>query len=251
MAGIGNTSALVGSRVFGAQIAARDASMLKLSTGLRINRGADDPAGLISSEQLRAVLAQLEAETRVLQRSDAVVNTADGALGEISDMLVEAEALEVANANTAGMSDAEIEANEMQLASIRQSIDRIASTTTFNGDKLLDGSAEINVAGETLTIANASVGGQLTDAASIRAAASQIATLRGELGSFSKNIIAPALSNNAVAFENVASAESQIRDTDFAAQTAILARTQVLADSSAFALGLSNSQSRTVLDLLG
>jgi len=139
----------------------------------------------------------------------------------------------------------------MQLASIRQSIDRIASTTTFNGDKLLDGSATINVAGESLGIEEASVGGQLTDAASIREAGVQIATMRGRLGAFSKNVIRPAIDNNAVAFENTAAAESQIRDTDFAAQTAMLARSQVLTESSARALGLTFSTSQSVLDLLG
>src|SRR5688572_8933966 len=81
-------------------------SMEKLATGLRINRGADDPAGLIASEDLRAALKMLDAETRAMERTDMVANVADGALGEMSELLSNANAAEVATANSGGLSDA-------------------------------------------------------------------------------------------------------------------------------------------------
>src|SRR5687767_9682481 len=115
-------------------------SLQKLATGYRINRGADDPAGLIASEQLRGTLAALEAELRMLERTDHQAATADGALGEVSDMLVEARGLAVANANDAGLSDLEKQANQAQIDSILVSVDRVSRSTSFNGTKLLDGS---------------------------------------------------------------------------------------------------------------
>ncbi|MEM0982754.1 MAG: hypothetical protein AAGI17_02260 [Planctomycetota bacterium] len=87
----------------------------RLATGVRINRGADDPAGLISSERLSAALAALEAESRSFQRSRAVTNTADGALDGLTDQLNRADQLAIAAANTGGVSDAEREAMQMEL----------------------------------------------------------------------------------------------------------------------------------------
>lgn len=248
------------------------ASLQKMSTGLAINRGADNPAGLISSEDLRAQLRVLEAETRSLERSDAVANVAEGALSEISDLLVEGEALAVANANTAGMSDAEREANEMVMASISQTVDRLASTANFNGERLLDGTAEIAAGGETFTIASAAAGsigavddngttrtlsdiGDISDptliAGIFRQAGSDIARMRGEIGAFQKNAIAPTIRSYAVAYENTTAAESIIRDTDFAFESANLSRALTLQGSALAVAAMANNQPASALKLLG
>ena len=124
-------------------------SLQRVSTGQRINRAADDPSGLIASENLRAVLADLEAESDSLQRVDHVASTADAAIGEMSDLLTEARGLAVAAANTAGVSDEERQALQMELDSVISSIDRMAQSTSFNGDRLLDGTATLTANGVT------------------------------------------------------------------------------------------------------
>lgn len=141
--GVGHSSVNTGLRILGINQADRNTALERLSTGLRINRASDDPAGLISSEQISAALASLEAESRALDRSQAVVNTADGAISEISGLLIEAEGLAVAAANTAGTSEAEREAMQLELDSIMQTIDRLAGGANFNDQKLLDGSFSV------------------------------------------------------------------------------------------------------------
>lgn len=145
--GIGHSPVNTGLRILGINQAERNTALERLSTGLRINRGSDDPAGLVSSEAISAALASLEAESRSLDRSQAVVNTAEGAISEISGLLIEAEGLAVTAANTGGMSEAEREALQMEMDSILQTVDRLASTAEFNGQKLLDGTFGVPLGG--------------------------------------------------------------------------------------------------------
>ncbi len=136
-------------------------SVQRLSTGLRINTGADDPAGLIASESFRAQLGGIDAAVRNNQDAMNFAKTADGALDEVSRLLRDARALAVANGN--GTYDADQkQANQSQLNSILQSIDRIASTTSFGKKKLLDGSAGAQVNSNNLGIVtSASVTGSI------------------------------------------------------------------------------------------
>lgn len=112
----------------------------RLATGLRINRGADDPAGLIASERLRSEMRGIHQAIENSARASNVVLTAEGSLQEVSSLLLDLQALVVQAANDAGMTHDEIQANQLQIDSILESIDRIANTTTFAGRKLLDGS---------------------------------------------------------------------------------------------------------------
>ncbi len=119
-------------------------SIQRLSTGLRINSAADDPAGLIISEQLRA---QIGGISQAVQNSQDAVNyakTAEGAFNEVSSLLNDARSLAVASANTATLSTSQIQANQTQLQSIVDSITRIAQTTQFGTKKLLDGSSGVS-----------------------------------------------------------------------------------------------------------
>lgn len=141
--GLGSGPINTGLRILGQNQADRNTALERLATGLRINRGSDDPAGLVSSEALSAALASLEAEARALDRGQAVVNTAEGAVMEISNLLIEAEGLAVAAANTGATSEAEREALQLEMDSILQTIDRIATGSQFNGQKLLDGSFRV------------------------------------------------------------------------------------------------------------
>ena len=279
MAGIGLTAvSLTAQRTYAANAKSLAGTLEKLSTGQRINRGKDDPAGLITSENFRAVLAALDAETRSLQRVDSVANVAESALSEISGLLVEATGLAVSSANTAGFSDAERAANQMELDSIVFAINRIANSTSFNGDRLLDGTATLSAGGASITISSAAAsalgeididgtthtlidvasGGSLNIAngdlegtlQTIRAAMNQVATQRGTIGAFQKNTVASQISTNQVAFENVAAANSLIRDTDYAKETAALSRAQVLNQSSIGVMSMINFIRQQVMNAL-
>jgi flagellin len=218
-------------------------SMEKLATGSRINRGADDPAGLISSEDLRAALASLDAESRGMERTDAVANVADGALAEVSELLSDANAAEVAMANKGGMSRAERDAHQMEIDSARQSAERIVATTRFNGERVLGGNTTLSAGGESIKI-------ERIDTGDLGAAMSQVATLRGKIGAFQKNVIGSQQRSNAAAIENTAAAYSAIRDTDYAAETAALSRGQLLQRSTLGVLVMANSLPRNGLSLL-
>ncbi|MEN0020528.1 MAG: hypothetical protein AAF747_06575, partial [Planctomycetota bacterium] len=116
-------------------LAALGTTLERLSTGQRINRGADGPADLIIGNTLSAALASLEAETRVLERNSYAADYADAAFAEASGMLADAEAAAVAMANSAGMTDAERDALQMQIDSSVRSAERIFNTAEFNGQR--------------------------------------------------------------------------------------------------------------------
>ncbi|MBN1492219.1 MAG: flagellin [Phycisphaerae bacterium] len=119
----------------------------RLSTGLRINRGKDDPAGLIASETLRNEIRGIEAALSNSQRAINVLSVAEGALNEVSSLLLDMQQLIVTSANDGAISDTELQANQLQIDSILESIDRIANTTQFGGDKLLNGEMAYTLSG--------------------------------------------------------------------------------------------------------
>jgi len=132
----------------------------RLSTGLRINRGKDDPAGLIISERLGTDLKGIEQAIKNGQRASSVIATAEGALTEINDLLNSIKALSVEAANTGAISDEERAANQLQIDSAIQSITRISNTSSFGGLKLLDGTLDYVTSGITSsTISLASITG--------------------------------------------------------------------------------------------
>jgi len=124
-------------------------SLERLSSGLRINRGADDPAGLINSESLRAEIAGVGKSISNSQRAINIIATSEGALDEAAALLVDIQGLIVEIANDAAMSDDEKRANQLQIDSAIESITRIANTTTFAGRKLLNGSLDYITSGVT------------------------------------------------------------------------------------------------------
>lgn len=122
-------------------------SLERLSSGLRINRGADDPAGLINSETLRAEISGVDKAISNSQRAINIIATTEGALNEVAALLVDIQGLIVENANDAALSDEEKRANQLQIDSAIESITRIANTTTFAGRKLLNGSLDYITSG--------------------------------------------------------------------------------------------------------
>lgn len=128
-----------------------DVRLERLSTGLRINRGKDDPAGLIISERLRSNIRGAEQGIKNSERASAVIATTEGSLTEINELLNSIKALVVEAANTGAFSDEEIAANQAQIDSAIDSITRIADTASFGDLKLLDGSLGYQTSGIALS----------------------------------------------------------------------------------------------------
>jgi len=126
-----------------------------LSTGLRINTGKDDPAGLIASENLRSDIVSTEAAVTNSERANQIIATADSALSEVSSLLNDIRGLVTEAANSGALSAEQIAANQLQIDSSLESINRIAQTTTFQGRRLLDGALDfISTAGTVANIAS-------------------------------------------------------------------------------------------------
>ncbi len=149
-----NVQSLLAQRVLGQQNHNLNKSLERLSTGLAINRGADNPAGLIASEKLRSEEAAITAAIGNAERADQVVNIAEGGLQEINALLVEVQGLVGQSANDAGLSAEERKANQLQIDSILQTIDRIASSTSFQGTKLLNGTYDFTISSQATTVAD-------------------------------------------------------------------------------------------------
>lgn len=137
-----NVSSLIAQRNLSSANEDLGVRLQRLSTGLKINRGADDPAGLIVSERLRTEISGVSQAVDNIERASNVIATAEGALSEISALLISMKSLVIEAANTGAFSREEIEANQLQIDSAIDSITRIANTTSFAGLKLLNGSLD-------------------------------------------------------------------------------------------------------------
>ncbi len=134
-----NIQSLIARRVFDQNTASQNKALGRLSTGLRINSGRDDPAGLIASETLRSSKVALTAATNNARRADTVLSIAEGALQEVNSLLLDLENLVDQSSNAGALNDAEVKANQNQIDSILSSINRLANSTTFGDKKLLNG----------------------------------------------------------------------------------------------------------------
>jgi flagellin len=161
-----NVPSLLARRVLGQQNKGLETSLERLSTGLRINRGADDPAGLIASENLRSEKMAISAAIGNAERAEQVANVAEGGLQEINKMLLELQSLIGKTANDAGVSKEEKEANQLQIDSLLQTIDRIANATSFNGTKLLNGNFDYTTSNVSANISDVNIqSARMSDAA--------------------------------------------------------------------------------------
>src|SRR5262245_11427492 len=122
-------------------------TLQRLSTGLRINRGADDPAGLIASEGLRSEISGITQAIDNSQRASNVIATAEGALQEVASLLLNIKSLVVQAANAGAISPDEVRANQLQVDSAIESITRISNNSTFAGLHLLNGSLDYITSG--------------------------------------------------------------------------------------------------------
>ncbi len=244
----------------------------RLSTGLRIATAADDAAGLAISERLRSQVRSLAQASRNANDGISLVQVGEGALNEVSNILVRLRELAIQSANGA-TSSADKNTIKEEFDSLVNEINRIAQSTEFNGVRLLDGTAssvtfqvginttanidQINVTltpalSTTLGLSTLDVGsgGNTSYAlAQLDAAVNAVSALRGRFGSL-QNRLQSTIANLGVAGESLSAAESRIRDVDVAFETAELTRNSIMQQAAITILAQANAQPQAALRLL-
>jgi len=152
-----NVSSLIAVNNLNKNNTALQTSLQRLSTGYRINSGKDDPAGLIASENLQAEQTATSSAISNAQNANNVIGTAEGALGEVSNLLISLQGLVNNSANSGALSQDEKDANQLQVDSILSTVNRISNSTTFQGTNLLNGSLAYSTSGLATTSAFTSV----------------------------------------------------------------------------------------------
>jgi flagellin len=251
-----NIEALNAQRNLGMTAIAFGKSVEKLSSGLRINRAADDAAGLAISEKLRAQVRGLNQAMRNAQDAISMVQTAEGALNEVHAMLQRIRELAVQYAN--GTNDADAQASiSAEVDELKAAIGAIASNTKFNGVALLSGGNTVTFqvgadAGQTLDVTFGDLdvtAVDVTDIASVDQAITDVSSLRGTFGA-SQNRLEHTIASLAVAAENLAASESRIRDLDVAAEMVNFTKLQILQQAGVAILAQANQAPQSVLALL-
>ena len=229
-------------------------SMEKLSSGLRINRAADDAAGLAVSEKMRGQIRGLEQAQRNVQDGISYVQTAEGAMNEVSSMLTRMKELNVQKLN--GTYSTTDTANiDQELTELGAQIDSIITNTRFNGINVTAGATiQIDDGSQTIAITGiATTGitglGSSSALASIETAISNTSTERAKLGA-KQNRLEYTSNNLGTTVENLAAAQSRIRDTDMAKEMVNLTKSNILLQASQAMLAQANSQPQGVLSLL-
>ncbi|MEQ6903830.1 flagellin [Nocardioides sp. YIM 152588] len=234
-------------------------SMEKLSSGYRINRAADDAAGLAISEGLRAQVGGLKVAVRNAQDGISVVQTAEGALTEVHSMLQRMNDLSVQynsgtqDANSRAALSAEFDALETEIG-------RIQTNTKFNGVSLFPGTAatltfQVGYAStDVITVGVSALpasvaAADITNSNTVQTAITAVSTQRGALGAL-QNRFEHTVNSVNVAIENLSASESRIRDTDMAQEMMNLTKNQILSQAGTAMLAQANSASQGVLQLL-
>ena len=250
-------------------------SLEKLSSGYRINRAADDAAGLSISENLRSQIGGFKVAVRNAQDGVSLVQTAEGALNETTSLLQRVRDLTVQASNSGANDQNSRDAIGREVTQALAEIDRISSATVYGSKNLLnatqtftfhvgyDGSSYNQVAvSVTNTNASTLIGGSSasiiatitgssasTALASIDAAITSVSTTRSNLGSV-QNRLESTVNNLNVAVENLSASESRIRDTDVAEETVRFTRNQILQQAGTSILAQANQLPQGVLQLL-
>ena len=262
-------------------------TMTQLSTGLRINSAKDDPAGLIASELFRSEITASNAAVKNTMMANGMLNVAESGMRQISSLLIEAKGLAVESANSGTMTPEMIQANQMQMNAILDSIDRFSGMTNWLGKPLLDGSLSAQngsalfqlgpdvVASQQVTVPiggtqTSQVGtatGTLMDLRSggaaslatnpaladkiLSSAISQISMQRGEIGATQKYTLDTNLNALQDSIVQITGAKSMISDTDYALAVSNMVRDQILLQAGFQALGTINQNRGYVASLLG
>jgi len=245
----------------------------RLATGLRISTAADDAAGLAISERLRGQIRSLDQAKRNANDGISLVQTAEGSLSEVSNILVRLRELAIQSSNGT-VSNQDKDTLDQEFQDLISEVNRIGESTEFSGIKLLDGSSS-SVSFQVGTGTSASVdqisitlsaalstslslstldigsGGSTTIAITqIDNAINTVSSLRGTLGA-AQNRLNSSINNLSIQSENLSAAESRIRDVDVAFETAQLTRNNILQQASISILAQSNVQPQAALALIG
>ena len=278
-----NTASINAQRILGANNDRLAQSVERISSGIRINRAADDAAGLAISEGLRSDIRATRQAVRNANDGISVINITEGALNEQASILIRLREL-ASQASTGTVGSTERQTIQLEFDALRLEIDRIAATTEFNGQKLVDGSlassvssgnqifiqvgidssadSRINlntsinltaVTSSSLSIDTLSVTsseGALSALDSINTSIATVTQGRGKVGAV-QNRLARTIANLSITVENLVAAESQMRDADIAQEVALLTRNQILVQASTAMVGQANLIPQSVLQLLG
>ena len=278
-----NTTSLIAQNILSVNNSALSKSVQRISSGLRINSAADDAAGLAISDTMQSDVQALTQAQRNANDGVSLTNVADGAMAQQSTMLIRLRELS-SQSSTGTVGSTQRATIELEFDALRKEIDRIASTTAFNGQNLIDGSlastlsttnnhiliqigldssanshidlnSEINLSAITtsaLGLASLSVtsaANALSALTLINSAISVVDAGRGKLGAL-QNRLGYAISNLQTTSQNLTSAESSIRDADIASEVATLTRNQILVQASTAMVGQANLIPQSVLTLL-
>jgi flagellin len=248
------------------------ANYRRLSTGLRISTAADDAAGLAISERFRAQIRSTQQAIRNAQDGISMTQTGEGALNEVSSILIRLRELSI-QASNGTISSADRNTLNQEFQDLLSEVDRIARSTTFNGVNLLDGTGSTIsfqvgigvIAGvdtiqlstsdtltSTLGLSTLSIGsnGNATLAISrIDSAINSVSQIRGQFGAV-QNRLSTTIANLRIQVENQSAAESRIRDVDVAEETASLTRNSILQQAAISILAQANVQPQNALTLL-
>ena len=262
-----NIASMTAQRNLGAVTSRLQGNFARLSSGLRIATASDDAAGLGISERMRSQVRSLAVAGRNAQDGVSLVQTAEGAMQEISNNLTRMRELAIQGANGT-LTTADRATLDTEYQELISEIDRIAVQTTFNGVNLLNSTSTVSIqvgtqANETITVtfadvtaATLSLTGDVTTAsnasgelATLDAAIDSVTTARGQMGA-TQNRMQSAIASIANARENLAAAESRIRDVDVAHETADLSRNTILQQAATAILAQANVQPQLALTLL-
>ena len=277
-----NIASLNAQRLLGVNSSRLATSVERISSGIRINKASDDAAGLAISEGLRSDIRALRQAVRNANDGVSLINVTEGALNEQAGILIRLREL-ASQAATGTVSSTERATIQLEFSALRNEVDRIAATTEFNGQKLVDGSLASSVAStsqifiqiginssadsrinlneqvdlEAMTSTGLSIHelsvtsaqGALTALSQMDTSITQITAGRGKIGAV-QNRLAKSISNLSVGIENLTAADSQIRDADLAHEVAMLTRNQILVQASTAMVGQANLIPQSVLQLL-
>ena len=270
-----NIAAMNAHRNLTATDTALGKSLEKLSSGLRINRAADDAAGLAISEGLRSQIGGLKQATRNAQDGISVAQTAEGALTETTSILQRMRDLSVQAANGGSVDTDGQAAADKEFGQLKLELDRISETTKFGSQALLDGSyngtfqvgannsaadqivvdlsavavdsAGLGLTAATINLTNTANAQDSMDA--IDLALKDVTGVRADLGAV-QNRFEHTINNLSVAAENVTASESRIRDVDMASEMMNFTKSQILPQAGTAMLAQANQSSQGVLSLL-
>ena len=229
-------------------------SMEKLSSGLRINRAADDAAGLSISEKMRGQIKGLNQAQRNVQDGVSYIQTAEGALTEVSDMLTRMKELTVQKANGT-YNTADITNLELEMTQLGEQMDKIIADTKFNGKEVFAGEIDIVVTdsdadtlqvGTTLNALNLDAA---STTANVEAAIESVNTARSTFGAH-QNRLEYTANNLGTTAENLTASESRIRDTDMALEMTKLSSKNIITQASQAMLAQANQSQQNVLSIL-